>query len=540
MKTGKLVILGPSLVIPSAARTRSGASAPWQSCAQLNLQLLGVNFARDLKFVLGALGCAIVLTSCDGLREALTAHTDVAARAEEQELSVNRLGDLLGNSALQIPVNRETAGIVTELWESYHLLGIAAARGDTLIDPKAIDQATLGVTSNVRLRRYMESVAKGFTIDSASETKYNQAEGGLFVARHILFPLPGGATQAQKDSVRRKAEGVRRDLTTANFAAMARRHSSDPGSAQRGGDLGVFNRSDMVKPFSDAVAALKPGEISPLVETSFGYHIIQRPTYANARAQYDTAYADHSRQRAESLFIARVDADANITVRSTAATQAKTAARDMQAHRADNDVLATFKGGELTVGRFVSWLESFGPQMRIPQQISSPQTPDSLVKQFVKSLARNEVMLRKADSAGVTMSAEEKQQLYSEFRSLQQQLWAQIGLDPRMIADSAKTQPERERFAARRVEAFLDAIMAGQAQPIQVPAPLQQVLSAKYKAKTYAAGIDRGLERARGLRRVADSTRVANQPRSQVPLPTIPADTGNRTDSGTRGTTKRP
>jgi parvulin-like peptidyl-prolyl cis-trans isomerase-like protein len=486
---------------------------------------LSAGYARDVQLI-AVLAALLSLSACDGLREALTAHTDVAARAESQELSVNRMGDLLGNSALQIPVNRETAGVVSDLWVSYQLLGVAAARGDTNLDPKLIDEATLGVTANARLRRYMEGVSKTFKADSASESTYNQAAGGIFVARHILFPVPGGATQQQKDSVRRKAEGVRAQLTSANFAAMAKKYSADPGSAQRGGDLGAFPRGDMVKPFGDAVAALKPGEISPLVETSFGYHIIQRPTYANARAQYDSAYTQSSMARAESLFIAKIDDDANINVKANAATAAKAAARDMPAHREDDNVLATFKGGQLTTGKFVRWLESFGTQMRIPQQMV--QAPDTLVKQFVKSIARNEVMLKKADSAGVVMTPEEKQQLYSEFKQLQGMLWQQLGVEPRMLRDSAKTAPERERLAAKRIDSYLDAIMAGQAQPLQVPTPLQRVLLAKYKAKTYPAGVDRGLEQARKLRTVADSTRAAQQPRSQVPLPTPPADSAAR------------
>src|SRR5262245_59753213 len=194
-------------------------------------------------------GAFVSLTACDGLREALTAHVDVAARAEQQELSVNHLSDLLGGSTLQIPVNRETANILTDLWVNYQLLGLAAARGDSLNDPKLIDEAALGIPSNIRLRRFMESVAKSFEADSASETAYTQATGGLFVARYILFKFPDNATDAQKDSVKERAESVRPQVTAANVAAMAKRYSGDPGSAQRGGSLGAFNRGDMVKPF---------------------------------------------------------------------------------------------------------------------------------------------------------------------------------------------------------------------------------------------------------------------------------------------------
>jgi len=480
------------------------------------------------------LGSVATLTACDTLREALTAHVDVVAKAEDHELSVNRLSDLIGNSQMQIPVNRDIAMLVADLWANYQLLGVAGASGDTLADPKLVDEALRGVTSNMKLRQFMERISGTLKADSASEATYNQAAGGLFVARHILFPVPGGATQQQKDSVRRVAEGVRARVTTANFADLAKRHSSDAGTAQRGGDLGAFPRSDMVKPFGDAVAALRPGEISPPVETSFGYHIIQRPTYASAKEQYDPAFLQSSAQRAESVFVAKVDSGAKINVRANAATTAKSAARDLSGYRGKTDVLASYKGGELTVGRFVGWVESYNPQMRLPQQIGSPQTPDSLVRQFVKSVARNEVMLLMADSAGVTIPADQMTEMRNEFKGIVASLQQQLGIDPKSLADSARSVPERERLAAARIEAYMDRIMSGQAQPLSVPPPVQAVLRSRFEAKLFPAGVDRSVERARKLRASSDSARAAQQPRSQVPLPTPPASPQPDTPPGKR------
>jgi hypothetical protein len=459
----------------------------------------------------------VSLAACDGLKEALTAHADVVAKASDRELSVDRLSDLLGKSTLQIPVNRETAGLVADLWTGYQLLALAAAHGDSIIDPKLIDEATQGITASMRLRRFMDSVGPTLKADPASEATYTQASGSVFVARHILFSFPGGATQQQRDSVKKRAESIRAQVTSANFAEMAKKYSGDQGSAVRGGDLGPFPRVEMVKPFGDAVAALKPGDISGLVETNFGYHIIQRPTYAAAKAQYDPMYNETVGQKAESIYVARVDEEAKISIRSSAATDVKAAAKDFAAHRRDKDVLATFKDGSLTVARFVMWAEMMPPQNRIAYNIG--QSPDSIVRQFVRSLTRNEVLLKKADSAGIVITPEEQKQLHGEFKNAMLGLWGQLGLDPKAIADAGKSIPEREKIAAERIEGLLDQVMAGQAQAIQVPTPAQSVLALMFETKTTAAGLDRVVERAAKVRASADSLRLAQQPRTQVPLP---------------------
>lgn len=88
-------------------------------------------------------------------------------------------------------------------------------------------------------------------------------------ARHILIP-PGPDARAQAEALRKQI------LEGASFEELAKTHSKDPGSAPKGGDLGFFPRAKMVKPFDDAVFALaKPGDVSGLVETRFGFHIIQ-------------------------------------------------------------------------------------------------------------------------------------------------------------------------------------------------------------------------------------------------------------------------
>lgn len=96
-------------------------------------------------------------------------------------------------------------------------------------------------------------------------------------ASHILISFGANATPQDKEAARKKAQEVLTEVrkTPDNFEALAKKHSQDPGSAENGGDLGMFARGMMVKPFEEAVFSMKPGEISEIVESEFGYHIIK-------------------------------------------------------------------------------------------------------------------------------------------------------------------------------------------------------------------------------------------------------------------------
>lgn len=95
-------------------------------------------------------------------------------------------------------------------------------------------------------------------------------------ASHILISVPEGADAAAKTQAKAKAEQVLKDVKAGkDFAALAKEHSQDPGSAVQGGDLGFFQQGQMVGPFNDVAFSLAPGAVSDLVETQFGFHIIK-------------------------------------------------------------------------------------------------------------------------------------------------------------------------------------------------------------------------------------------------------------------------
>lgn len=96
-------------------------------------------------------------------------------------------------------------------------------------------------------------------------------------AAHILIAVNKAAPQSELNAAKEKAAAILLQIkkNPARFAELARLNSQDPGSAANGGDLGLFPRGAMVKPFEDAAFALKQGEVSELVQSDFGYHIIK-------------------------------------------------------------------------------------------------------------------------------------------------------------------------------------------------------------------------------------------------------------------------
>src|SRR5690606_34368921 len=170
------------------------------------------------KFALIA-GAVLSFSACDGFREAMTAHVDVVARAGSQELSVDRFATMLGSSS--VPLNKDVARTVADFWINYQLLGLAAARGDSLNSPAVVDSAMWMTMMNVRSQKFLQQVsADWIPQDTSFATEEKYAQGDLLAARHILFRVPQGADQAQIDSVRTIAESVRAQVTPANFAEM--------------------------------------------------------------------------------------------------------------------------------------------------------------------------------------------------------------------------------------------------------------------------------------------------------------------------------
>jgi peptidyl-prolyl cis-trans isomerase D len=169
-----------------------------------------------------------------------------------------------------------------------------------------------------------EALKKGVAVNEDQAREYYKQNEARYTAAeqrqasHILIAADKEQSADQRKAAREKAESILAEVRKApdQFAALAKKHSQDPGSAEQGGDLGFQGRKAWVPPFENAVFAMKAGEVSNVVETDFGYHIIRlvatrggdRKPFESVRAEVEE---EIRKQQAQKLYGDSVDAFGN-------------------------------------------------------------------------------------------------------------------------------------------------------------------------------------------------------------------------------------
>lgn len=140
-----------------------------------------------------------------------------------------------------------------------------------------VSKMKVGATS-----RDLQKLSNGYELFKLEGKRLRQADGANakeYKASHLLICYKG-ATKCEsnftKDEAKAKIEGLKKQVTPANFADLVKKNSTEPGSDKSGGDLGWFGEGEMVQPFWDALKPMVKGTISGVVETEFGYHLIYK------------------------------------------------------------------------------------------------------------------------------------------------------------------------------------------------------------------------------------------------------------------------
>lgn len=167
------------------------------------------------------------------------------------------------------------------------------------------DEVKAQIARGLAIRELInQEIMNKITISDAQSKAYYDANPQMFKqpeqvkASHILIKVEADATDAQKEEARKKINEIQQKIKNGgDFAELAKEYSEGPSNV-RGGDLGYFRRGQMVKPFEDAAFAMQPNEVSDVVETNFGYHLIK---VYDKKPEQTVAYGDVKEKIGERL-----------------------------------------------------------------------------------------------------------------------------------------------------------------------------------------------------------------------------------------------
>jgi hypothetical protein len=447
---------------------------------------------------MAVLSFSVMVAGCSGLRDAFTGHQQVVAKAAGRELTAEGLAELLAPNK-QVPLRREVLDRVAQVWVDYQLLASALVSGDSLLDSATTVAANWpAVAQRVADRLHDTLIVSRSNLDDAQvDSAFNA--GDYRWIHHILVRVSQDTTPEVRAAKRRTAEGYLGQLRRgADFRRLAGQRSEDPSTKEAGGSLGLLGRGVTVRPFEEAAFALQPGALSDVVETAFGYHIIWRPTLEQVRDSFAQRISGVMVDQLDSVYMDSLTNRTGIRVRRSAPGLARNTAENLYAARGRRRVMATFNGGRLRQSDFARWLQAFPPQTRGMVL----QAPDSAITEFVKSIARNHMLLLTAERMGIRLPLQDLDSIRESYRRDLVLMTNVIGISAESLAADMSAGSDRMVAASEKVNRYLGEVTSTPPRKpfYEVPPFLAEVLRDRYEWDVSPAGVERALELARELR----------------------------------------
>jgi peptidyl-prolyl cis-trans isomerase C len=236
------------------------------------------------------------------------AQDDVLAKFGDREITISDLNKTIGflDSQKQEMIEQNPQlkeQLLSQLVQSIVIADMARKAGyDKQAD--VIDRLKF-FTDNYLATEYLKrEVVNKITVSEDDIKSYYDTHMDEFKTpemlrvRHILISVDTGASEEEKQKAKEKAEDILNKINSGeDFTKLASEFSDDTTTKLKGGDLGFISRGRLVKPFEDAMFALKPGEVSNVVETQFGYHIIKAEEKKDAGVESFDSVKDKIKQK---------------------------------------------------------------------------------------------------------------------------------------------------------------------------------------------------------------------------------------------------
>ena len=367
------------------------------------------------------LGLTLTLVvACGGEDE-----SEIVARIGDKKITVEDVAGYMQRANYGANL-RDVERAVNEMVDAHLVLARARER----YEPAPVESLQMAEWRNTLLiNQFRQDVIwKDIAVDEAKLKEWYDANVGERVTvDHILIrapegqsaPAPGAsgtpAPDAARVAARQKADSLLAALRAgADFAALAREHSNDPSSAPRGGRMEPFGRGDMVAPFEQAAYETRVGELAPVVESRFGYHILrvierEKPPLDDLREEIQGQLSRPLQNEAEDRYItAMMESgglefyERNIDTLIAMLDEGRPPA----AEERDLD-LATFTGGRITLGEIWNLYELLPAGNR--QAIA--QLDQQGMVQALASMAQQKLLLVRAEAAETALDSLRQSQL---------------------------------------------------------------------------------------------------------------------------------
>lgn len=458
------------------------------------------------------LGVVLATSGCD----AIGGSSGVVARVEGYELRVDRLAQVMAEGK-NMPIRREVAQQVANLWVDYAVLAQAIAEGAPLYD-SAIVYASMwrDVQQLIADHYYDQVVAPVADVDSARLDSIYEA-GEFRVVKHILVRSGPSDPPPVKAERRARADtALQRFQSGLSWDDLNTRYNDDR-TRDVGGNLGVVVRGQHIPDFEAAAFALAPGAISGVVATSFGYHLILRPTLGEVYEQFKNGVEELMILEADTSFLDDLAERKRIRVSRSATDRAREAFSNILAHKNSNARLGSYEGGRFRLSEFVRWFEGFAPT----DQSQIAALADDELEDFIREVITHHVLVLEARAAGIVLDSSDYVFLNEAYINNLAVVRATMNITDESLGDTAQTVAERSRQLELRIDQYLQAIARNERTFVSVPPYLADTLRVTRDWEVFQSGIDRVIERARELRDLMPSNNLAPRPTG---LPFIPPE----------------
>jgi len=434
-----------------------------------------------------AVGCSV--------RDAFSGRVGVVAETENHQLTATELAALMAQGE-NIPLRRDVAERIAYVWLEYVLFADRVIDGDSLLDSATVLHTFWPEADQILINQYREHLMEErVTLDSATVDSAYRA-GELRLIDHLLVRTTPDMSQADREAAFAKAERLHRLAVSGNWD-QANQQSEDRGAQRAGGSLGVVHRGDMLPEVDTVAYSLQPGEISNVVESRRGYHVIRRRNLSEVREQFEAAVRQDVEAQTEDAFVKNLLDRWRVRVEASAPGNIREAGRAPLLAMQTPRVLATYRDGQLTTADLERWLHALPAQL---SQGLAGATDDDL-RQFTSDLVQREILAREAREAGFRVPDSVFTQFKARLSEDVDQVKRTLELDS--IVALVVERPSRLVTAESAVESYLEQIAVTQRNAVVVPTFLADRLFSESKWEVSTQAVDQAVERAQRIRQEA-------------------------------------